>query len=176
MAKLGSKTTKLLRLGLVSGILGGIFYLLFFSIVYLTQQDPLNSQLKSLEFFLYIVFIVFPLYYYRFKMNGGLLRFWEGIIIGSIDAIVFSLLAFLVVLCFIYVDGGILENYINNIVTQFNAPETKKEVIKKIGEKDFANMIQDWQNVSAFSVSIREFYKLIIILPFVLIVSALFRK
>lgn len=174
---MGNKTKTLLRLGLLSGILGGILYLLFFSIVYFTQKDPLNSEFKSLEFFLYIVVIVVPLYYYRFKMNGGFLRFWEGLIIGSINAIIFLLLTFLIVLGFIYyVDSDILANYKATMIEQFSVPEVKEDVIKKIGAKDFASMIRDWQNVSAFSVSIREFYKLIIVLPFVVILSALFRK
>jgi len=89
MAKVKSKMKSLLRLGFVSGILGGILYLLFFYVVYLTQADPLNSHLKSLEFFLYILLIVLPLYYYRFKINGGFLRFWEGLIIGGINSFIF---------------------------------------------------------------------------------------
>lgn len=167
---------RIIRLGIISGILGGVFYFLFFFMVYLTQKDPLNSQLKSLEFFLYIVFIVVPLYYYRFKLNGGLLRFWEGLIIGGIATIIFLFVSFLVVLGFIYIDADILANYKAYFINQFEEIENKKEVIKRIGEKGFANLIQDWQNVSAFKVSIREFYKIIIVIPFVFIVSALFRR
>lgn len=174
----------LIRTAVFAGLLGGTLFSIFTVVTTLIYDNPLSGEVKPLDYFIYLITIIFTLYYFRFYRNGGFLSFWQGVslsIITSTVTLIFSLI-FLWVLFSIQTD--IIDNFAKIAIENFENPERKKAFLKDMkknnldGEKMYKQTLvnlkkRDWL---AFLIKMEIIFKTIGSLFITFFASALMRK
>jgi hypothetical protein len=166
---------QLIITALTAGLVGGLFFCLFFFLTGLFFNNPFAPFPKSLEFFIYLLTIISPLAYYRFRQNRGLLRFWEGILASILASGLMLLIGSLFVFIYLqYIDNQPVKQYINYYIDLVQT--NQKGFIEKYGQAGYEQTIQKLKTTSATQLALEELKKSPICLVMSLIASALFRK
>lgn len=167
---------------LISGIIGGILFCLFFYTIDNLYQNPFLPDSKSLDFFIYLLVMIASLAVYRFIISQNrTLRFWEGLIIGFFT----GSLMILISIPFMYIllsspNNSSVQNYIEYEIQNFK--DQKEGFIEKqkeygrdgndLFEKSLAEMKEvKKEDVLSFLLQ-KEFWQKIILVVFVSIVAA----
>jgi hypothetical protein len=167
--------TQLIKTAGIAGVVGGLFFCLFFFLTCLVFTNPFAPFPKSLEFFIYLLTIISPLAYYRFRQNKGFLRFWEGILISVLASVLMLLIGSVFVFIYLqHLDNQPINQYINYYTDLVQT--NQKGFIEKYGQAGYDHTIQNLQKTSATQLALEELKKSPICLIMSLIGSALFRK
>ena len=167
--------SKLLKVSTLSGLLGGFSLCIFFYLSSLFFKNPFAPFPKSLEFFIYLFTVAFFIVYYRFRVNGGKMHFWEGML-GGVWAVLLMMGLFSIIFYLMLTNNpALIQNYqaqhldfINQNLPAF------KEKYGETGLKTIFNNIKN--NTTPYRLVVEELYKTPIGLIMTLIIAALLRK
>ncbi len=72
----------LIKAALGGGLAGTVCFALFILVAYKLRDNPFAAEIKAFDFFIYLLVILTTMMVYRFWLNRGSLRFWEGMLLG----------------------------------------------------------------------------------------------
>ncbi|MEO1655966.1 MAG: DUF4199 domain-containing protein, partial [Bacteroidota bacterium] len=127
-------TRQAIILALLAGLIGGIIFLIFFSLLYVFLGNPFLPA-KSYDFFIYLFVLIGTLFYYRFRMNKGRLRFREGLAMGMIIVSITLILSVI----FTYI-------FIKNIAPEAVQAQARFEINQFVKAKE--QLIQEWNDLN----------------------------
>jgi hypothetical protein len=161
---------------ILTGLAGSITFILFFWVMYLTHQNPFLAEAKSPDFFVYMGVIVIANILYRFKINEGRMRFWEGFMIGGVGTILMASIGSLFVYVFLeYLHPEVLEAHVQYLTATLT--ENPKQGIESFGEENYKKIVKDIKDTSPSQMAFLELrVKLLIGTLMSLIVAAVVRK
>jgi hypothetical protein len=165
----------LLKWSLLAGLLTGVFCFLYFLVLYLIGITPLGNH-KVLDFGIHIIVMVATVWYYRKRVGRGLLHLWEGLTICYVVNTVGAMVTGWLVYFFIeYIDPSVFTNYVAEMSTLLVT--TKGELVKKLGEAEYAALLQSVKTTRPADLITDELSKktVLAVLP-VLIISLIFRR
>ncbi|TAE68242.1 MAG: DUF4199 domain-containing protein [Bacteroidetes bacterium] len=183
---------KVIKTGFFFGILGGFFFIIFIFIAYFVSQQPFEANVKSLDFFIYLITLSVAIYWFRFKINENTMKFWTAMGVGMITILVMVMINSF----FVYVFLGnivpnelikykqkqlvIIEKIKNNLELDSVAQKKldKKEFEKNKNEKkEFEQIYQGMKKVTAYDMAWYEWRTKILLGIFMtFIISAVLRK
>lgn len=175
-------TRQAIILALLAGLIGGIIFWIFFSLLYVSLGNPFLPA-KSYDFFIYLLMLIGTLFYYRFRVNQGRLRFRVGFTMGLIIVSITLILSVIFTYIFIKdIAPDAVEAQATYEINQFLS--AKDQLIKEWNDlgKDGALIFEqtldnfkkrDWD---AYLIRQEIIQKTIIGLLMTLILAALFRK
>ncbi len=161
---------------LLAGFAGSIAFITFFWAMYLLHENPFVTEAKSPDFFVYMGVIVIANILYRFRLNQGRMRFWEGFVLGGGSVILMASLGAVFIYVFLeYLHPEVLQahiQYMSNTLTQ-----NPEQGIASFGEENYKQILKDIQNTSASRLAFYELrVKLLIGTMMAIIVAAVVRK
>ncbi len=186
---------KIFKTSLIFGILGGIFFILFLYFAYIITEKSFDANVKSLDFFIYLITLSGALYWFRFKINENKMKFWTGMGVGMITNLVMVLISSFFVYIFLeniapkqltkYKEQQlkIIEKIKNSLEVDLSKQKEKtgekdKEFEKKLREKkEFDIIYEGLSKVTAYDMAWYEWRTKILIGIFMtFIISAVLRK
>lgn len=143
---------KILRYGLIFGIIAGLLCFGFFLILYTGTDDPLSGRRPDVGINILIIFLAIWLFKQR---NGGYLHFYEGFSIGFITNLVAALLNGLLIYSFIkWIDPSPMDNMISNGIKFLH--DQKEAVDKFLSEENFKLQIKSLQEAKPYQIILDE--------------------
>jgi hypothetical protein len=104
-----------LRVAIVYGFTCGVLVLAYFFTMYLTGNNPL-IRMRTFETLIIGVCMLFAMGYYRDRINGGKLHFWQAITIGVATNLIGVLLATGVIFVYVqYFKPEIFTDYVQQL-------------------------------------------------------------
>jgi Protein of unknown function (DUF4199) len=153
-----SMNQKLLITSVVFASIGLSIYIIFF--VSLTQLtvNPLLSEHRSKDFFIYMSLIPLMIFFYRFRLNQGHLQFLQGL--GM--TIVFSLLMGIGTAIFLYFfldpKPDLIHNYSETLIQ--NLSKNPENGITAFGsEAAYKKVLIDLKSINHYQIAMDELYK-----------------
>lgn len=123
---------QLLKIGAITGLIGGSLFILFFLILFWTVEDPLGDP-KSGEFFVVLVVFVGLYFLYRYQLT-----FRQGFLMGNVATLVIVVMSVLFMYLFLgNKSNQVLDKHIKKRISMVeNSPNNKKriEIANKKGE------------------------------------------
>jgi hypothetical protein len=165
----------ILKISLLFGLATGLLVFVFFLALYLMGIVPLGNN-KILDFGVHIILIAGACWYYRKKVGNGFLHLWEALTIGYVVNTIGALIAGWLIYFFVtYIDPSVFTNYLGEMKTLMLAG--KGELVKNIGEAEFAKMYNGVGNMERSEIIMDEVSKktVMAIIP-ILVISLIFRK
>lgn len=167
-----------LKNSLVFGVLGGMLFITFLFLTYALTGKPLEADIKSLDFFVYLIALAGSLSWFRFKVNANKMKFWTGMGVGLMTNFVM-----LVINCvFIYVflekiAPQELNRYVKGELQNLDRIKKHPDFEKQFTKKQFESMYQDMKKVTAYDMAWYEWRVKIVVGIFMsFIISAVLRK
>ncbi len=117
------------KFGVIAGILGAVIDIVLY---YLGKHPFLFPVYYDFRVVLFCVFMFFTLKEYRDFYKGGILYFWEGSISSFIFAVVFTLVAILLMVIFGTFKPDFLSTYISLSIQQIKS--IPPEIVAQIGK------------------------------------------
>lgn len=135
---------QLLKIGAITGLIGGSLFILFFLILFWTVDNPLAAGPKSTDFFVYLVVFVGLYFLYRHQLT-----FRQGFLMGNVATLVMVTISVLFLYLFLgSKSNGVLNKQIKTEISQQeNSPSKKKRIEQlnkqgKNGQKIFDDYIK----------------------------------
>lgn len=122
---------KIIKFSLITGLIGGLLFCLFFFILYILYGNPFLSA-KSNDFFIYLFTLFITFIIYRFRFNQGVLTFRQGFTIGLITSGLMLILSLVFIYSFLKLNPQVLEKQATYTLEQF--------------EKNKEDYIEEWNN------------------------------
>ncbi|WP_299457928.1 DUF4199 family protein [uncultured Microscilla sp.] len=152
---------QLLKVGAITGLIGGGLFILFFLILFWAVDNPMEAGYKSTDFFVYLAVFVVLYFLYRYQLS-----FRQGFLMGNVTTLVMVVVSVLFMYLFLgSKSNGVLDTHIKTeIALQENSPSKAKRIEKlnkqgKNGQKIFDDYIQslkDWKRSSWLSHVIQK--------------------
>ncbi len=172
---------KIIFISLAAGISGTAIYCLFFYLTDSWYQNPFLPDVKSLDFFIYVLMLVAVLILYRFVFNKRVMRFWEGLFVGLFTGTI--MIAFSILFMYYLLSNEESKSIENYIRYETEAFESQKEGFirqqneygrdgKDIYEKSVAEMRKVDKVDAVRFLLIKEFWQKIILVVFVTLIAA----
>jgi hypothetical protein len=165
----------ILKIPLLFGLATGLLVFVFFLGLYTIGIVPLGNN-KVLDFGIHVILIAVACWYYRKKVGNGFLHLWEALTIGYVVNTIGALVAGWLIYFFVtYADPSVFTDYISQMRSLML--EGKTELVKNIGEAEFAKMFNGVGSMQRSEIIMDEVSKktLMGIIP-ILIISLIFRK
>jgi hypothetical protein len=117
-------------------LLGAVFVSLF----YVGRHPLLIPVIYDVRILLLAVFIFFSVKEFRDYQNGGVLHFWQGILVGLVLTVTVGLLMLIIILTFGAVEENLLSGYLTEMTAQL--ADNKEEFLQAIGEEAYQNTLR----------------------------------
>lgn len=140
---------------MLGGIAGGILFIIFFLMLHWLTSNPFSPDVKSLDFFVYIIVIVGVLLLYRFKLNQGKMSFWQGFLSGvGVCLLMASISAVFIYFFLSKIAPEVLDLHINYLLSTLTGnPEA---AIESFGKDNYEKILQDIKNTSPSEMAFYE--------------------
>ncbi len=161
---------------LLGGVVGGILFIIFFLMLHWLTSNPFAPDVKSLDFFVYILVIVSTLLLYRFKFNQGKMSFWEGLLSGvGVSLLMASISAVFIYFFLSKIAPHVLDLHIKYLLSTLTSnPEA---AIESFGKENYEKILKDVKNTSPSEMAFYELrVKLLISSLMSFISAAVIRK
>lgn len=133
-AKLPAPVQVALKYGFFMALLlGAVFVGLF----YAGRHPLLIPIIYDVRILLLAIFIFFSIKEFRDYRNGGVLHFWQGMLIGLVIIFVVGLLMMIIILTFGALEENLLSRYLTEMTIQLT--ENKEDFLEAIGEEAYQN-------------------------------------
>lgn len=168
----------ILKNSIVFGIFGAILFAIFLTLAYLITKKPFEANIKSLDFFVYLITLTSSLYWFRFKINQNKMKFWTGMGVGLMTSIVMVLLSSIFIYFFLEnIAPQQLKDYIAYQLENLDKIKKSNNFSKQFTKEQFENIYRDMQKVTAYDMAWYEWRVKIIVGVFMsFIISAVLRK
>ncbi len=167
---INSLKSNLVIVPLKYGLYGAGMVVVFFSMFYLLNLDPLVN-IKMLDPLFLGIFIFFALKEFRDRYNQRRLHFWQGMTGGVICYITIALIsALFILLMTLIVDPELTSQYITGRLILLS--ENKQNLIETINEETYIRTLEGVKQTSGFDLALDDFLKKSIIGLFLTIVIA----
>lgn len=158
------------------GLIGGLFYIFFWYVLVWAAGNPLLSEHRSKDFFFYVALIACSLYVFRFRLNRGEMRFWQGLLVGLfVSSLTLGLSAGFVWYYLTYVHPEHLQAFINQFVQLL---ESNPEKAQQSYGAQWGQVVNDLKKLTAWQLVLKEelLKKIVVCGLITLTGSALLRK
>ncbi|TAE46301.1 MAG: DUF4199 domain-containing protein [Cytophagales bacterium] len=156
-----------LKNSLIFGLLGGILFISFLLLTYALTGKPLEADIKSLDFFVYLIALAGSLSWFRFKVNANKMKFWTGMGVGLMTNFVFLE----------KIAPQELNRYVKGELQNLDRIKKHPDFEKQFTKKQFESMYQDMKKVTAYDMAWYEWRVKIVVGIFMsFIISAVLRK
>lgn len=164
-----------LRTVLPFGLLGGVFYILYFVAVYMSGMNPV-AEPKYMLAVLLIPVIVTGIYFFKKKINRSDLRFWQGLVLGCLVTLVMTLTASVFTWLFLTLkDIGPLTELVAAKKAMLQAQ--KAELVKSMGNDVYEALLKNMDAMTPGRLVRSDFLKSSLVGFFItLVVSVALRK
>lgn len=162
-------------LSLKIGLLAAFGQIVYFFVFYFSSTPPCDPIYYT-DFWIPAIFIFLVVKFLRDKINGGKLRFWEGLSIGFQVSIWAGVASFVVLFIFLkFIDTSFFEQCLDRFVAYNES--VKEDVIKQHGESSFNSAKEEIKQLTLSSVLLMKLFWgfLISFIPIVL-ASVFFRR
>ena len=153
------KEQPILRISLKYGIMGAILSMVLFLILYYSGKHPaLIPALFDFRIILFPIVLVFSIRDFKLNFNEGILHFWQGMSIGLLDILIFSLL----MMFFIMVFGGLLETeYVHEYISGMQQQIlTDAEIFSNsVGKDAYTKTLEILPSTTIFDLALDYFLK-----------------
>lgn len=160
------------------GSLGGSLSIILFLILYFAGKNPLilSRQIDIGYIIIALIFIFFSIKEFRDNSNNGVLRFWQGIIVGFLTYLLISIIyAFFIIIFIEWIDNEPLIDYKNDSINFLM--EHKQTFIEELGKENFEVAITEMKQMTSLKISYSHFLqKTIIGLFLTVILSVILRR
>lgn len=170
---------KILKAGGLFGVLAGaMFVALFFTLI--ATNTPLSSMLYRADLGLMIFFSYLGIYYFRYYLNYGEMKVWQGVAVGSMLSLISAL--FISVAVKVYINperSDVLQKDIDGAIVAINLTDSTGTILylDKYGETAYNEQIAALKAASPAVVVQDKFSSLAGVgLIFCFIFSILFRN
>lgn len=116
-------------------LLGAVFVALF----YAGRHPLLIPVIYDVRILLLAIFIFFSVKEFRDYRNGGVLHFWQGMLVGLVLTITAGLLMLVIILAFGTAEENLLSGYLSEMTTQL--ADNKEEFLEAIGEEAYQKTV-----------------------------------
>ncbi len=164
---------RIIKFGLIFGLITGILCFAFFMVLYAGNDDPLSNRRPDLGINILMIFLAIWLYKQR---NGGILHFYEGFSIGFLTNITGALLSGLFIFLFLkFVDPKPFDALISNGIKFLY--DQKEAVNKFLSEENFNLQIKSLREAKPYQIILDDLlFKQFAIVAITLISMALRRQ
>lgn len=139
------------------GLLGVIFYIVYFIAVYLSDMNPVAEPKYMLAILLTPV-IVISIYFFKKKINGSNLRFWQGIALGGLVTVIVT--ASVAVFTWLFLelnDPAPLKELI--VAKKVMLQAQKQEIVKSMGNEMYEALFKNMDTITPFRLVWSDFLK-----------------
>jgi len=140
---------QLLKIGAITGLIGGSLFILFMMILFWAGENPLGDA-KSGEFFVVLVVFVVLYFLYRYQLT-----FRQGFLIGSVATLIIVVMSALFMYVFLSNKSNqVLDKHIKKTIHMVeNSPNNKKRIENankqgKDGKKELEKFITNLKTTS----------------------------
>ncbi|HAS42808.1 MAG TPA: hypothetical protein DCS93_20165 [Microscillaceae bacterium] len=173
---------QLLKIGAITGLIGGSLFILFILILFWAGEDPLGDA-KSGEFFVIMVVFVGLYFLYRYQLT-----FRQGFLMGNMATLVIVVMSVLFLYLFLgNKSNQVLDKHVKKRISMVeNSPNNKKRIENankqgKDGKKELANLIANLKSRKhsewlSFVIQRELISKLVLGLIISLLLSVVLRK
>lgn len=165
----------LLKIPLQFGAATGIVAFLFFLGLYSLDVMPLGNK-RSMDLGIFIIMMAAACWYYRKKIGGGYMHFWEALTVCYVvNTVAAFITGWLIYLFITFVDPSVFLVYLEEM-KQLLA-QGKGELVKNIGEADYQVMLNSIGETKPETLITDELSKktVMAVLP-ILIISLILRR
>ena len=166
-----------LKYGAVAAVLSIAVLLLFY---YMARHPLLIPPYMDSRILIFLIFTYFAIREYKENYNGGILHFWEGMILGMVLYLFVGLMGSLFIYTFSRLDQGFITLYIDQAT---GAVELAKEQLingpqgVRMSEEEFVRHLASLKETTAPILAVDYFIKTCIVGFFIpLIYSVIFRR
>lgn len=103
-----------LRTALLFGLLGAALVLAYFFTLYAFGLNPL-AEMNRLDLLIILLCTLFAMGYFRDRVNGGVLHFWEGLVVGMPVVLVSVGVSSLVIYLFTKLSPDVFTGYLGEM-------------------------------------------------------------
>lgn len=164
----------MIKISVISGLLGGIACFLFFYILYLSGFNPLGTKLWDI--WIPALTVIAAMYFYRRQQPDGGLHLWEGLIIGFLSyTILAAISGFSIYLFLKHLEPQLMEFYLQE--SRELMVQGKEFLTQKLGEEAYQQRFDQLNDLTYADMGWDEFWKKMLISFFMVpIVSMILRK
>jgi len=149
----------ILRVSMRYGIMGAVLSEVLFIILYYSGMHPfLIPAMLDFRLLVFPIILIFGIREFRVNIRGGYLHFWEGMSIGLLEVLIFSVFMMIFVLIF----GGVIEKdfvqeYVSGLQEQLIAG--KEKFSGSVGEETFSKTLEILPSTTVFHLALDYFLK-----------------
>lgn len=165
----------LLKIPLQFGAATGVVAFLFFMGLYSLDVMPLGNK-RTMDLGIFIIMMAAACWYYRKKIGGGFMHFWEALTICYVvNTVAAFITGWLIYLFITFVDPSIFTAYLAEMKQLLM--DGKGELVKNIGEAEYQKMLQGIGQTKPEELITDELSKktVMAVLP-ILIISLILRR
>lgn len=133
---------QLLKIGAITGLMGGGLFILFFLILFWSVDNPLGHPARTSDFFVYLVVYVVLYFLYRYQLT-----FRQGFLLGNVTTFVMMGVSVLFMFIFLNYDKNqVLNQFIKADIHQRAHAHSNKQRIEKLNKegKDGQKIFNDY--------------------------------
>ena len=167
----------LLRVPLKYGFFGAVLALIVMAVLFYfgTNHPQLFPVFLDFRILLFAVFVFFSIKEFKDIHNGGILHFWQGMIIGIVCYMTISLL----VAVGIWIYGSAENEYVDRYVREISAvlESNREAIIEKVGQAAYDLQLETLPFTTISDLAVDYLLKSMFIgLLLTIIISVIFRR
>lgn len=153
------KLNPIFKVSFKFGIIGSLFTILLFLILYYFGQHPLLiPAILDFRIILFPIILVFSIRAFKEQYNNGILHFWQGMSVGLTCIVFISLSMLLFILLFgEMIEKSFLSEYIQQSIQNIN--EVKENLVESIGEEVLQKSLEILPTTTIFDLALDYFLK-----------------
>jgi len=112
--------SRYLRVAMLFGLLGAGLVLVYFFTLYAVGANPV-AEMNRFDLLIILLCTLFAMGYFRDRLNGGVLHFWEGIAVGVPVVLLSALLSSLLIYAFLKIMPEVFTGYLQFMEKEIRA-------------------------------------------------------
>lgn len=139
------------------GLLGAVFYMVYFIAVYLSDMNPVAEPKYMLAVLLAPVIVV-SVYFFKKKMNNSSLRFWQGLVLGGLVTLIVTASA--AVFTWLFLELNDPKPLAELVAAQKAMLQTQKpELLKSLGNEMYEALLKNMDMITPLRLVWSDFLK-----------------
>jgi len=149
---------KLVISAVIFGGIGLSIYIVFFVVLTQLTANPLLSEHRSKDFFIYMGLIPLMIFFYRFRLNQGHLQFVQGLSMAVIFSAWMGVGTAFFLYFFLDSKPDLIHNYSETLIQ--NLSKNPENGITAFGsEAAYKKVLIDLKSINHYQVAMDELYK-----------------
>lgn len=164
------------QVALKYGFFSSLLLAVLLTVLYYADRHPLLIPvIYDVRIFLLAIFIFFAVKEFRDLRNGGVLHFWQGMLMGLTLAVTLGFLAAVFIMIFGTVEEEFLSSYTQLLTDQL--VNNRQQYLESVGEEAYQNTLRSLPGTSLNDLALDYYLKTVVIGVFLtIIISVILRR